>query len=133
MLMMLPKNPLPDLASKQPIRVIICGSGPLGFALFRGAQAAATSCQVVGVFRWLSRLAVKYGISPHRLGQCHEPLDREWAHSVQASGIPDLQAASINGYAFAECLNRWRADVLLDNASTISRPTVLIVGSWAEI
>ena len=102
---------LPPKTVERRLKVLLCGYGHLGLSLLQGLLSCADRCEIVGVYRWLSRT---------NDASYWEPVETVFQDMVRAHGLPDIVCPGINHYAFMNVLAQYQPDVTL-------------IGSWGEI
>lgn len=99
------------MTNNRRLKLLLCGYGHLALSILKASLKCADVCEVVGVFRWASKLGET---------RFWEPVENILKNTVQAHGIPDLVCPGMNHYEFSTILERYQPDVVL-------------VASWGEI
>jgi|GEM_PF-352143 len=110
--------PIPPSLKDSPVKVILCGYGPLGLGLLKGLLKAQNQgiCQVVGVFRWSDALRQNaYKLPEFFL----ESAEAEIAKLCSEHQLHRLLGKGLNSYGFTTELLHLKADIVL-------------IGSWGE-
>jgi methionyl-tRNA formyltransferase len=110
--------PIPQPLNNSPVKIILCGYGPLCLALLKGLLKEQDQgvCQIVGVFRWSDAL---------RQNSCKLPefflesAEAEIAKLCLKHQLRRLQGKGLNSYGFTRELLHLKADIVL-------------IGSWGE-
>lgn len=99
------------MVAERRLKILFCGYGHLGLALLQGLLACPELCEVVGVFRWISRPGGE---------QYWDTIEETLKQTVTDAGLLDIQCPGMNSFEFATLLETLEPDVVL-------------VGSWGEI
>ena len=85
----------PPKTVERRLKVLLCGYGHLGLSLLQGLLSCADRCEIVGVYRWLSRT---------NDASYWEPVETAFQDMVRADLLPDIVCPGINHYAFMNVL-----------------------------